>query len=174
MNISSTPFAQQYIRKMDYPRAKQVQWIQVFDDSDHTSSECLKEGSNGIKLVEQLVKNLGISEVAAKGGSGLLLRMAKGKLGASDFGKVANIIPGIDDLMKSAPETGGVLGGIGKLASGIGGGAAQLGDLAGLVGGFSKLGLDSSMIGKFIPIILAFAQSKGGDAVKSLLEKALR
>jgi len=49
-----------------------------------------------------------------------------------------------------------------------------LGNLASLAGGFSKLGLDSGMIGKFIPIILSFAQSKGGDVVKKLLEKALK
>jgi len=98
----------------------------------------------------------------------------KEKLGSGDFSKIANVITGIDSLMKSAPESGGVLGGIGKLASGLGGGAGQLGNLASLAGGFSKLGLDSGMIGKFIPIILSFAQSKGGDVVKKLLEKALK
>jgi hypothetical protein len=127
-----------------------------------------------MELVDQLVKNLGVSEEAAKGGSGLIFNMAKEKLGAGDFSKVAGALPGITDLMKSAPESGGVLGGIGKLASGFGGGAGQLGNLASLAGGFSKLGLDSGMIGKFIPIILAFAQSKGGDVVKSLLQKALK
>jgi len=127
-----------------------------------------------MELVDQLVKNLGVSEEAAKGGSGLIFNMAKAKLGAGDFGKVASALPGITDLMKSAPESGGVLGGIGKLASGLGGGAGQLGNLASLAGGFSKLGLDSGMIGKFIPIILSFAQSKGGDVVKSLLQKALK
>jgi len=127
-----------------------------------------------MELIDQLVNNLGVSEDAAKGGSGLIFKMAKEKLGAGDFGKVASALPGINDLMKSAPESGGVLGGIGKLASGFGGGAGQLGNLTSLAGGFSKLGLDSGMIGKFIPIILAFAQSKGGDAVKSLLQKALK
>jgi hypothetical protein len=127
-----------------------------------------------MELVEQLVKNLGVSEDAAKGGSGLIFKMAQEKLGAGDFGKVASALPGITDLMKSAPESGGVLGGIGKLASGLGGGAGQLGNLASLAGGFSKLGLDSGMIGKFLPIILSFAQSKGGDAVKALLAKALK
>ena len=127
-----------------------------------------------MELVEQLVKNLGVSEDAAKGGSGLLFKMAKEKLGSGDFGKVSNALPGIDDLISSAPESGGMLGGIGKLASGLGGGAGQLGDLAGLAGGFSKLGLDSGMIGKFIPIILSFAQSKGGDVVMNLLQKALK
>ena len=127
-----------------------------------------------MELIEQLVKNLGVSEDAAKGGSGLIFNMVKEKLGTGDFSKVASALPGINDLMKSAPESGGVLGGIGKLASGLGGGAGQLGNLASLAGGFSKLGLDSGMIGKFIPIILAFAQSKGGDVVKSLLQKALK
>jgi len=127
-----------------------------------------------MELIEQLVKNLGVSEDAAKGGSGLLFKMAKEKLGSGDFSKVSNALPGIDDLISSAPESGGMLGGLGKLASGLGGGAGQLGDLAGLAGGFSKLGLDSGMIGKFIPIILSFAQSKGGDVVMNLLQKALK
>jgi len=127
-----------------------------------------------MELIEQLVKNLGVSEDAAKGGSGLIFNMVKEKLGTGDFSKVASALPGINDLMKSAPESGGVLGGIGKLASGLGGGAGQLGNLASLAGGFSKLGLNSGMIGKFIPIILAFAQSKGGDVVKSLLQKAIK
>jgi hypothetical protein len=127
-----------------------------------------------MELVEQLVKNLGVSEEAAQGGSGLLFKMAQEKLGSEDFSKVANVIPGIDGLMQSAPESGGVLGGIGKLASGLGGGAGQLGNLASLAGGFSKLGLDGSMIGKFIPIILSFVQSKGGDVAMKLLEKAFK
>jgi hypothetical protein len=126
-----------------------------------------------MELIEQLVSNLGVSENAAKGGSGLLFKMAKDKLGADDFSKVANVVPGIGDLIKSAPDAG-MLGSIGGLASSFGGSASQLGNLASLAGGFSKLGLDSGMIGKFIPIILAFMQSKGGDIAKSLLEKALK
>ena len=127
-----------------------------------------------MELVQQIVSNLGVSEGAAKGGAGLLFNMAKEKLGAGDFSKVTDAMPEVNDLMKSAPESGGILGGIGELASGFGGGAAQLGGLAGLAGGFSKLGMDSGMIAKFIPILLSFAQSKGGDMVKGLLEKALK
>jgi hypothetical protein len=67
-----------------------------------------------------------------------------------------------------------MLGTLGKMASGLGGTAGQLGTLASLAGGFSKLGMDSGMIGKFIPIILSFVQSKGGEGVKALLEKALK
>jgi hypothetical protein len=45
--------------------------------------------------------------------------------------------------------------------------------VASLAGSFSKLGLDSGMIGKSIPIILSYAQAKVGDGSKQLLKKAL-
>jgi hypothetical protein len=127
-----------------------------------------------MELVSELVKKLGISEESAKGGAGLLFKLAQDKLASGDFSKVAGAVPGITDLIKSAPEDSGLMGGLGKLASGLGGGAAGLGNLASLAGGFSKLGLDSGMVSKFLPVILSFVESKGGPAVKALLEKALK
>ena len=127
-----------------------------------------------MELIEQLTQSLGISDSAATGGTGLIFKLAQEKLGTTDFSKIASAVPGITTLINSAPQSGGLLGDLGKLASGFGGGAAQLGNLASLAGGFSKLGLDSGMVGKFLPIILSFVQSKGGDAVKALLEKALK
>jgi hypothetical protein len=119
-----------------------------------------------MELVDQLTKNLGVSEAQAQGGAGLLFKLAKQKLSGGDFGKVAAAVPEVDKLMGAAPSAG-MLGGLGKMFGGGGG-------LAGLVGGFSKLGLDSGMIGKFVPIVLSFVQSKGGDAVKGILEKVLK
>ena len=119
-----------------------------------------------MELVDQLTKNLGVSEAQAQGGAGLLFKLAKEKLSGGDFGKVAGAVPGIDKLIGAAPS-GGILGGLGKMFGGVSG-------LAGLAGGFSKLGLDSGMISKFIPIILSFVQSKGGDAVKGILQNALK
>jgi hypothetical protein len=121
-----------------------------------------------MELVDLLTKNLGVSETQAQGGAGLLFKLAKAKLGGTDFSKVSAAVPGIDSLIGAAPTGGGgMLGGLAKLFGGGGG-------LAGLAGGFSKLGLDKSMISKFIPIILSFVQSKGGAGVKTLLEKALK
>ena len=119
-----------------------------------------------MELVDLLTKNLGVSQAQAQGGAGLLFKQAKEKLSGGDFAKVAGAVPGIDSLIGAAP-TGGILGGLGKMFGGGGG-------LANLAGGFSKLGLDSSMIGKFVPIILSFVQSKGGDVVKNILQKALK
>lgn len=121
-----------------------------------------------MELVDQLTKNLGVSEAQAQGGAGLLFKQAKSKLSGDEFSQVSAAVPGVDSLINAAPGSGGsMLGGVSKMLGGGGG-------LASLAGGFSKLGLDSSMIGKFIPIILSFVQSKGGDGVKSILEKALK
>lgn len=136
-------------------------------------------------LVNLLTQQLGINTQQASGGLGLLMGAAKAKLGG-DFGQVANAVPGAEALIEEAAKSqgagaaagggiGGALGAIGGLLSGAGGGAlGSLGNLASLAGGFKQLGLGPDMIGKFVPIVLGFVQSKGGDATKGLLERALK
>ena len=71
-----------------------------------------------MELIEQLTKNLGVTEAQAKGGAGLLFKHAKGKLGGADFSKVSAAVPGVDDLISAAPATGGGASGIlGRLSS---------------------------------------------------------
>ena len=66
-------------------------------------------------------------------------------------------------------------GAIGGLAGALGGGkASQLANMAALAGGFSQLGLNPGMASKFVPIILSFVQSKGGDGVKDILAGVLK
>ena len=100
--------------------------------------------------------------------------MAKENLGSNDFSQVAKAVPNIENMISSAPESSGLAGALGGLASSFGGSASKLGGLAGLAGGFKSLNLDSGLVGQFIPIVLSFVQSKGGDAVKNILEKALK
>jgi len=126
-----------------------------------------------MELVSMLTQTLGVNEPQAKGGAGLLFRMAKEKLGGN-FSQIEAAVPGMQDLLSAAPEAGGLGGALGGLAQSVGGGAGNLGGLASLAGGFSKLGLDSGMVGKFLPVILSFVRSKGGDSVKTLLEGALQ
>ena len=131
-----------------------------------------------MELIQQLVSNLGINEGQAKGGAGLLFNLAKEKLGTGDFQQLTNAIPDVTNLMKAAPESGGgLMGALGSAASafgGLGGKMEDLGNLAQLAGGFSQLGLNADMIGKFVPIVLSFVQNQGGDAVKGLLAKVLQ
>jgi hypothetical protein len=126
-----------------------------------------------MELINQLMQNLGVNEGQAKGGAGLIFKLAKDKLGG-DFSQVSNAVPGVDDVINAAPESGGVGKALGGLGSALGVSAGKLGDLAGLAGGFSKLGLDSGMVGKFIPVVLSFVQAKGGDTLKNLLGGVLK
>jgi len=82
-------------------------------------------------------------------------------------------LPGLGDLMKKAPASGGGgLGGmLGGLASAVGGNA---GLIATIVGGFGKLGLTTDHAKKFVPVIMQFLNTKVGPDVVSRLEKTLR
>jgi hypothetical protein len=126
------------------------------------------------ELIAELVKQLGVQEGQAKGGAGLLFKLAQDKLGG-DFSKVSQAMPGVQDLIKSAPAAGGIGKLLGGLAGALGGGkAGGLADLASLAGGFSQLKLDSGMIAKFVPIVMNFAKSKGGADLVGLLAKVLQ
>ena len=127
-----------------------------------------------MELIQMLTSQLGISDEQATGGAGLLFKMAKDKLGGADFSQVASTIPDVEKLISSAPKAGGIAGALGGFASTLGGGAGQLGNLAALASGFKKLNLDSGIVSKFIPIIMSFVQSKGGDGIKGILEKVLK
>lgn len=126
-----------------------------------------------MELLDELKNNLGINEAQAKGGTGLILKLAKEKLGG-DFTQVTDAIPDTDDMIKAAPESSGASGMLKSVTHLIGGNAEKFGDMTALSGGFSKLGLDKDMVGKFIPIVLNFAQTRGGDSVKNLIGKVLQ
>jgi len=127
-----------------------------------------------MELIQMLTSQLGISDEQATGGAGLLFKMAKDKLGDADFSQVSSAVPDVEKLISSAPESSGIAGALGGLASSLGGGAGQLGNLASLASGFKGLNLDSGIASKFIPIIMSFVQSKGGDTVKGILEKVMK
>ena len=123
-------------------------------------------------LVNLLVSNLGISEEQAKGGAGLLFRLAQEKLSGGDFAQVTDSVSGIGDMIEAAPtaDSGGLMGAIGSAMSSFGGGAGKLAGLASLGGGFEKLGLDVVMVSKFVPVVLDFVRNQGGEGVSQILE----
>lgn len=128
------------------------------------------------ELIGQLVQQLGINPQQAQGGAGLLLKLAKDKLGG-DFGQIEKAMPGLGDLIGAAPSSGGGggLGGLlGGLAGQLGGTGGALGGLASLAGGFKQLKLDPVLIAQFAPILIAYVRGKGGDGMSSLLAKVLK
>ena len=131
------------------------------------------ENSANPDLVGSLVSKLGVTPKQAEGGAGALLGLAKGKLKADDFAKVATAIPGTDKLIASAPAADAPKGGgaLGAAAGAVGGKTAGL---AGLAPVFSKLGLKSDMVAKYAPVVVDYAQKKGGDTVGKLLGGVLK
>jgi hypothetical protein len=131
------------------------------------------ENSANPDLVGSLVSKLGVTPKQAEGGAGALLGLAKGKLKADDFAKVATAIPGTDKLIASAPVADAPKGGgaLGAAAGAVGGKAAGP---AGLAPVFSKLGLKSDMVAKYAPVVVDYAQKKGGDTVGKLLGGVLK
>jgi hypothetical protein len=124
--------------------------------------------AGGLELASLLVNKLGVTEKQAEGGAGALFKNAKENLSTDDFQKVSNAVPEMDQYLDAAPSSGASGGVLGKLGS-LGGSAGKLGSLAGLGDAFSQLGMESSMISKFAPVVLDYVQSKGGESVAGLL-----
>jgi hypothetical protein len=121
-------------------------------------------------LIQQIVNAVGVSEQQAKGGAGLLFKLAQDKLAAGDFSKLTQALPEVASLIKSAPSSSG--GGLlGSLAGALGGGS--LGGLASLAGAMTSLKLDPQTISQFIPVILDVVKQKGGPELAAMLSKLL-
>lgn len=124
------------------------------------------------ELIDQLTKQLGVSGTQAEGGAAVLLKAARDKMGGEEFGKLLGGVPGLNDLLKKAPASGGGLGGLlGGIAGAVGGNA---GLIATIVGGFGKLGLSAEDAKRFAPVMMDYLRGKVGPDITSKLEKTLR
>jgi hypothetical protein len=134
--------------------------VQAQNSTTHSSSE----------LVKQLTKGLSITPTQARGGAGTLFALAKSRLSAEEFGKIASVVPGMSGLLKASPalsQTSEFSG----LESALPG---NMGRVAEAAEAFHKLGLSPEMAAKFVPIMSKFVETKGGSSTAALLEKALK
>lgn len=128
----------------------------------------------GIKdLINVLTNNMGVTESQAAGGAGALFDMAKGALSATDYGQVDGAIPGIESLIKAAPavststsDVSSKIGGLGSITKTV----ESANKFAAVNDQFKQLGLDAGMVAKFIPVLLSFADSAGGESVMNILK----
>ncbi len=124
------------------------------------------------ELVDLLVSNLKVDPRQASGGAAVLLKAAQDRLGAKEFGSLLGGVPGLDELIRQAPQAGGVGKLFGGFASALGGGNAAT--IASIVSGFSQLGLTTDHAKSFAPVILDFLRAKVGRENAEKLEKTLR
>jgi hypothetical protein len=122
------------------------------------------------KLIGQLVDSLGVSQSQAEGGAGAIFKQAKDNMSAGDYSQLASALPGIDSLIKSAPETGGLAG---EVTSMFGSSSGSVQGLSALTDSFAKLGLSPEMISKYVNVILEYTKSEAGQQTMELLKNAL-
>jgi hypothetical protein len=141
------------------------------------SGNIYAESSGMMDLVELLSSQLNVTEDQATGGAGALFKMAKDSLPETDYGKVAGALPGVGSLIKSAPKisdsTAGLSEQLGGAAEGLGAlskAAESANKLSTVFDQFSQLGLDKGMVSQFIPIILNYTNTKGGETIMNLLK----
>lgn len=135
-------------------------------------AEATVEQTASPELVGQLVKELSITPGQAQGAAGTLFGLAKTKLNAADFAKVAGAVPNMDGLLKAAPVASSKQSALDLVAgqTGLGG----LGAVAGVASTLSKLGLKPEAIAKLAPALVKAVESKGGAEVATLLQGALK
>ncbi len=126
------------------------------------NAQTLKNLASSMKdpLLGMLTSQLGVTDNQAKGGVGSLLTLAKEKLPAADFTKVANVVPGASKYMDLAKTLGAVAG--------------PLKNVAGLNGALGKLGMSTDAIAKFVPLVTNFMGKAGGSTVSNLMAAVLK
>lgn len=150
-------------------------------DAAATVAEESSTSAGAMDLVGMLTSKLGVTETQAAGGAGSLFAMAKGLLSESDYGQVAAAIPGIGDLIKAAPavsestaeksdQMAGLTQGLGSLTKAV----DSAGKYAAVYDQFQQLGLNTDMVSQFVPVILDFAKSSGGETVANILKSVLQ
>lgn len=126
-------------------------------------------------LVKLLTQQLGVTETQAQGGAGAIFSLAKEKLSPLDFNQVSNTVPDMNGLLDAAPKKESGLGGMfGGATAMFGGEGTSLEGLAGLASSFSQLGLSPDMVNQFVPVILNYVKTNGGETVSNLLAAVLQ
>jgi hypothetical protein len=122
-------------------------------------------------LMGMLTSQLGVSDKQAAGGVGSILTYAKSTLSEDKYNTLSSAVPNASSMVAAAPKT--TTGALSSAMSSFGGEkSSSTGAMAGLASQFSSLGLDTSMISKFIPIIIGYFQksdSKDSSSATNIL-----
>jgi hypothetical protein len=141
----------------------------VFAQAPAASDDAALKATANPDLVGEVAKEIGATPKQAEGATGALFGLAKSRLQADEFAKVASAVPGMDGLLKAAPSAGGNM--MSKVAGTAGTSASGL---AAVAGSFSKLGLSPDMAAKVVPVLTNYVSKSGGADVAKLLSGALK
>ncbi len=125
-------------------------------------------------LLNTLGTQLNVTPEQAVGGTGALLGLAKNKLAGNDYSQLSKSVPGLDQLagtsaLGSLSGLGGLLGSSGS-SSALDSALGNVQSMGDVNKAFSALGMNSSMVSQFVPVILQYLgqQGAGGSALQAL------
>jgi len=126
------------------------------------------------ELINSLVSQLGVSQSQAQGGAGAIFKAAQERLGTGQFEQLLGAVPGVKESLAHAPASGG--GGLGGFLGGLASlaGNSDMAQAAQLLSAFSALGLNKDTLMKFIPLVLQFLESQGGNELVTKVRAALK
>lgn len=105
------------------------------------------QAQSSSELVNSLKDQLGVSTEQAAGGAGALLAMASTKLSGESGEEFSGLSSNLSGLLNSAKTAG-----------------SSLDSMAAVKTAFEKLGLDSSMVEQYVPIVLDYLGDEGASS----------
>ena len=118
------------------------------------------------ELVAHLAKELAMTPTQAEGAAGAAFALAKKRLKAEDFGKVATAVPGIEGLLRAAPLPDPKSAALDIASQGAG--------VASLASSLGKLGLKPEVALKLMPAISGYLKGKGAGEAAQLVGGLLK
>lgn len=123
-------------------------------DSMDKLTSAVSSGQQGMELVSDL-EDLGVTKEQATGGAAALLAMAQENLSTENLAALSETVPGLDTLLGNSEMLESVT------------------NLESVQNVFSQLGMDSSMIDQFVPVVQSFLEKQGAsESLLSALSQA--
>lgn len=121
------------------------------DNNDLSSmvSSTLSQTESNSALLTQITSQLPVSQTQAAGGVGSLLALAQNQLSDSNSSELETLLPGLNQLTSLSESSSAI---------------AKIADMEAVNNVFNKLGLDSSMVSQFAPLVLQYLTSQGASS----------
>ncbi|MCZ4372241.1 DUF2780 domain-containing protein [Vibrio diazotrophicus] len=119
------------------------------NDLSSMVSSTLSQTESNSALLTQITSQLPVSDTQAAGGVGSLLALAQNQLSDANSSELETLLPGLNQLTSLSESSSAI---------------AKIADMEAVNNVFNKLGLDSSMVSQFAPLVLQYLTSQGASS----------
>lgn len=119
------------------------------NDLSSMVSSTLSQTESNSALLTKITSQLPVSQTQAAGGVGSLLALAQNQLSDSNSSELETLLPGLNQLTSLSESNSAI---------------AKIADMEAVNNVFNKLGLDSSMVSQFAPLVLQYLTSQGASS----------